>query len=149
MGRFPLKQGMSQALRLAMLRLREQSMSDPQLPRVQKYCPHYYNRSSPHSTILPLHNSTRPRCPIGRRTVSSHQCKGLRKVCQCLVTGLYSMKKKTCLRCYDTDIRLACRSRSISKLPQCRGSSESSTEDHHSILALARYIKRAFTLVSC
>jgi hypothetical protein len=70
---------MSQALRLTMLRLRksaslrEQSMSDPQLPRVRRCCSYCYNRSDPHSTIFPLHNATRPRCPIGRRTISSHQ----------------------------------------------------------------------------
>lgn len=53
--------------------LREQSRSDLQLLRVRRYCSYHYNRSSPHSTNFSLHNSTRPRYPIGRRTVSSHQ----------------------------------------------------------------------------
>jgi hypothetical protein len=67
-------------------------------------------------------------------------CKGLRKVCRCLVTGLYSIKKKTYLWCCDIYIRLAYRSRSILKLLECRGGSEGSTEDHYSIRALARYM---------
>ena len=72
-------------------------------------------------------------------------CKGLRKVCRCLVTGLYSIKKKTYLWCCDIYIRLAYRSRSILKLLECRGGSEGSTEDHYSIRALARYMLQSYS----
>jgi hypothetical protein len=53
--------------------LREQSMSDPRLPRVRRRCSYHYNRSSPHSTSFALHNSTRLRYPIGRHTILSRQ----------------------------------------------------------------------------
>jgi len=57
------------------------------------------------------------------------------------------MKKKTYLRRCDIYIRLACRSRGILKLLECRGGSEGSTEDHYSIRALARYRYRWMILV--
>ncbi|KAI1663211.1 hypothetical protein L13192_12754 [Pyrenophora tritici-repentis] len=48
-------------------------------------------------------------------------------------------EEESYLQCNDIYIRLAFCSRSFSKHLKCRGSSEGSTEDHHSIWALARY----------
>jgi hypothetical protein len=69
-------------------------------------------------------------------------CEGLRKGCRCLVTGLYSMKKLF----YTLDefiyVVVLC-SRSFQQFPECRRSTEGSTEGHYTDWALAHHIGKA------